>query len=244
MDLRIKDQLDLLKHVHKFYFLPTTKDLTECPKIKINKNKLELISTSGQTANVTNIRKEHLVDLGHSIFLFSYYFELDNPLFPELNSSLCLVADVIKNHQNIQMAENFDLTLLEKRYLIANPDYYDYIHQLSFKNGQVEMCDGGGQIINGKWLGNYTIDQELGIITCNYHQFEDYGKIIPINIKKTARIISIKTGNFLFRSYYSTENFNYEITLDDSLCPLSTNRAHNLFNLQEDDTYPTVFYFV
>jgi hypothetical protein len=231
------------KHIEKFYFLPTTKDLIECPKISIHD--LELTSESGQTVKVVNIKKNHLIDLGHSIFLFNYYLELDGPLFPELDKSLYIVADFKLKHANIQNVENFNFQMLENCNLIAHPEYYDYIHSLLFRDGEVEMCDGGGQIINGVWEGKFIIDPKIKNITCEYFKFKNYEDITPINIKKSTEILKIRQGDFSFvpYSHNSIEHFEYEITLNSSLCPISSNRKYNLFNIQEDDTYPLVFYF-
>lgn len=46
-------------------------------------------------------------------------------------------------------------------FLVANPDYYDYIHRIQLKDdGTMLLSDGAGQIINFKGKANYKIEYD------------------------------------------------------------------------------------
>ena len=59
--------------------------------------------------------------------------------------------------------------------LVANPQYYDYLHFLRLKDdGEILMMGGGGQVINIHIEGHYQIHQQKNSIQLNLTELAQY----------------------------------------------------------------------
>lgn len=97
------------------------------------------------------------------------------------------------------------MTLQIPAYLSANPHYYDYLHSLEFKaGGDIEICQGAGQLITTLVQGHYKIQDTSNK---NVHSFTlyDMAEYDPYSDEKIADLNSYtihliqETGLFAFK---------------------------------------------
>jgi hypothetical protein len=127
----------------------------------------------------------------------------------------------------------------------ANPNYYDYIHEVELNvDGTCRMMDGGGQTVNLVLTGNYTDDGET--ITFSNLESED-GTIY----KDVVRSVKYKVKTYqdytkVFFNGYVKMAFTYGITFDDTPFPiqeLTESRKGTLFYAVENvNPFPLQFY--
>jgi hypothetical protein len=127
----------------------------------------------------------------------------------------------------------------------ANPHYYDYIHNIVFRpDNTFELCDGGGQVINEIYQGEFKIDESF--INFNYkyscNPYDKDKKELNANLKiKYTLINEENTHNNGYCNFKSTN----KLVLDKSPFLFDgdlKSRNSNLFNLIEDNSYPLIFY--
>lgn len=146
--------------------------------------------------------------------------------------------------------------------IVANPDYYDYVHCLNLTPdhvtnesdsivGTCKFSDGGGQMMNGIWTGTYTLKKNGELTLTWTHRREcNFGNntstLLEVPIITTIKLIILKEPTLFFNGYcfeMSRETWRF----DRSPCPSFANRKDNLFNQLEndnegDEVSPLTFY--
>jgi hypothetical protein len=130
----------------------------------------------------------------------------------------------------------------------ANPQYYDYIHHfILYKDKNFELCDGGGQVINVIYRGKYEIKNDQIIFKILYEKDPYSSDKKSMNIIHTVNYRLIEEEKTHFNGYV-VQKSSHTLHLDKS--PFKFNgdesvidtRKGNLFNILQDDEYPTIFY--
>lgn len=138
--------------------------------------------------------------------------------------------------------------------LVANPHWYDYLHFLDVKpDGQLKMVDGGGQVINAKVRGQFSMiplsDTQAEITftqLANYNPYQKNNPPEPLPDFKTT--ITKEQGVFLFRQEviwriadpddhpYLMYRTRYVFEVDPLACVADHQRG-NLYHLTENKDF-------
>lgn len=136
----------------------------------------------------------------------------------------------------------------------ANPHYYDYIHNIVlYSDKTFELCDGAAQMINSIYKGTYKIENNQIIFYFKIWQ-NPYEKTDKIFLNKTIiinyRLIEEEkehyNGYCLKKSHYTLHFDKSPFLLDEANNSIETVetsvKKYNLFNVLQDESYPTIFY--
>ena len=141
-----------------------------------------------------------------------------------------------------------ELTIPNSKVVVleANPEVYDYLHQitLNFETNTFELIDGGGQMVTGNIFGSFELVNSKLKLNYEYDQNIYTKEKIPLNISKE---ITFEINNELKKHFngYCMYNSSQTITLSESPFEIHTikeHRPHTLFNMLNDNKYPLTFY--
>lgn len=130
-----------------------------------------------------------------------------------------------------------DLLFINNKLQIeANPDYYDYCHEIELKNDKkcFKLCDGGGQHMNLILGGHYEINDNILKLFFEYSEdiYDDTKTVINKTNTITYQIIKEEKKHF---DGYSMRISKYTIKFDKSPFAYDDNKY-------DESYYPLTFY--